>query len=482
MEAIGHLAGGIAHDFNNLLGAVTGFAGFLAEDLPEGSDQHQFATRILMACQQAKQLVGEILAFARAGHVERQSTDIGAVLRDSCKLLLATLPSSTRLHVDITDEKLLVLGNEAQLGQVAANLCINANDALAGEPGSISVALATVRRGDADYALVNDEATSAAVSSASHHVVAGRLDEDRDYARITVGDTAGGIVPALLPRIFEPFFTTKERGRGTGLGLAAVHGIVMSYEGAYRVESRPGSGTDFSIYLPLAGADRIAAVAMEIVPPDIRGRERILIVDDERDVVDMMSIGLERLGYEVASADNPADALEAFADDPTAWDLVVSDQTMPGMTGLSLIAELKSLRPDIEVILCTGFSDGTIERSARELGVDCLLKPVEPHRLAARIRVLMDRRAKGAKREKEATWPELRQKDCVRPLAPGAARSSARRRSHRLPPPPSRATARAARCFGNRCCRRRGDAAPRRRSPQRPTPALAIAAERHRRR
>ena len=388
--AIGQLVGGIAHDFNSLLGAVIGFASFLEQDLPDGTNERHFATRILTACEQAKGLAAQIIALAQAGRTRRQRIDVGTVLRDSHDLLGGALPSSTRLEFRVAEEALPVHGNAEDLSRAIVNLCLNANDALNGEQGTISVEATKVRSGDEDFRHVNDDQPMRPDSECRS--VAGHLDQKRGYVRIRVADTGCGIEPEILPHIFEPFFTTKERGRATGLGLAAV-GALIADGGACSVESRRGGGTVFALYLPLVVERKAAEAATMSVPTQLQGRERILLVDDERELADMLSIGLERLGYAVAVATDPAEALGALAEEPDAWDVVVIASTMPGTTGLALIGELTALRPALKVVFCTDFHDGIMEQAAPAPGVDFLPKPVDVPRLATRIRVLMGRGA-----------------------------------------------------------------------------------------
>jgi PAS domain S-box-containing protein len=376
MEAIGQLASGVAHDFNNLLGAVIGFARFLEQDLPDGTQERRFAQRILSACNRGKELVAQILAFTRARAVDRKPIDLRAVVRDSRNLLAGSLPATTRLAINPGELPLVVVANETQLSQVMVNLCLNAHDAMAGRPGQITVELSRVRPGEADYRRM---------------LLVGQLDPARAYARLDVADTGGGISAENLPRVFEPFFTTKERGHGTGLGLAVVHGVVTTYEGGCAVDSSPGSGTRFSVYFPLAEM-RASRARDETPAADLRGSERVLIVDDEIDITDMLSIGLERLGYEVAALNDPAEALDAVREAPTAWDVIVTDQLMPGMQGLTLARELKSLRADLMVILCTGLDDGVVGQAAKAQGIDAFfVKPVGPEQVAAAIRGLASR-------------------------------------------------------------------------------------------
>jgi len=380
MEAVGQLAGGIAHDFNNIIGVVLGFAGFLLDDLPQGSRQRGFAERIAKAGDRAKDLVRQILAFSRHSGVERRPEDLARLLEDTADLLRGSLPSSTAFALDPGPGGLVARVNTGQIGQVLLNLCLNANDALRGEPGRIAIVLDRVAPGAVEPTPAD-----------GHSVLIGTLDPGRAYARITVSDTGSGMPPEVLRRVFDPFFTTKERGRGTGLGLAVVHGIVTASDGACLVTSRPGAGTTFRIHLPLvAGAQ--AREARAAARQELRGRERVLVIDDEPDMADMLTIGLDRLGYDTAACTDPREALAAFEADPKAWDVVLCDQVMPHIKGLTLLARLRALNPEVRLVLCTGFSDGTTEDGARRHGVDAFfLKPVTVERLAATIRELRDR-------------------------------------------------------------------------------------------
>lgn len=378
IEAIGRLAGGIAHDFNNLLGAMMGFSQFLVEDLPEGSPSRKYAQRIAEICEKGKDLVDQLLAFAGARDTERRVLDVVAVLQHSRSLMETSLPSSCSLMIETGDETLPVLSNEVQLHQVLLNLCINARDAFGGEPGTVSVALSRVRP---------DSDTCTKVERRG----VGRLQEGEDYALIVVSDTGAGMDSKTQARIFDPFYTTKGLGRGTGLGLAVVHGIVTSYDGAIYVESETGVGTTFEIYLPLASPLLEPAVEESAPVEKMYGDERILVIDDDRDLAQALTIGLHRYGYEVLSLTNPVEALRIFSEEPGHWDLVVSDQVMPGMTGLRLVAKLKELRPDLRAILYTGFDEKITAGTASLQGIDALLhKPVTPQQLAVQVRRVLD--------------------------------------------------------------------------------------------
>jgi signal transduction histidine kinase len=376
MEAIGQLASGIAHDFNNLLGAIGGFARFLEEDLPPDTAEHRFAQRISSAANRGRELVLQILGFTRARTLARRKIDIRKAIEESRNLLVGSLPPATEVRIDQGREPVIVEANASQIEQIVVNLCLNAHDAMNGRQGSITIASSKVEPGQAAEGGV---------------AVAGQVDPGRPYARLDVSDTGCGIPPDALPRIFEPFFTTKERGRGTGLGLSVVHGILTTYGGACVVDSQPGIGSRFSIYLPLAQGEGTEEPD-EHPAEEIHGSSRILIVDDEIDVTDMLTIGLERLGYETAAINDPREAIDVFAEAPHAWDAVVMDQLMPGMHGLALAENLKALRPEIVIVLCTGLDDGTIGEVAKAQGVDAFFaKPVTPTQLARAIQELLPR-------------------------------------------------------------------------------------------
>ena len=378
MQALGQLAGGIAHDFNNLLGAILGFAGLLRDDLPANSKERGFADRILAAGSKGKELVEQILAFARTGGVEHKPVDLSRVFHEAESLLSAASHYAGRLSFECAPRRFSVLAREVQIIQLIANLCRNASDALGTVPGRITASLAPAPQTDLQRL--------STWRSAPDELLVGVIDMSKAYARIRVADTGAGMAPDVLARIFEPFFTTKGRQRGTGLGLAVVHGVVESHGGACLVESAPGRGTVFSIYLPLA--DRPAPA--DAAPADqatITGNERVLIVDDEPDIADMLCIGLERLGYKPIAVLDPREAVAAFEEDPTAWDVVVTDQVMPAMRGLDLVRKLKAIRPDVRTVLCTGFSDSTNEEAARAAGVDAFVrKPVDAQALAPHLR------------------------------------------------------------------------------------------------
>ena len=386
MEAIGRLAGGIAHDFNNVLGAIAGFAGFLEHDLPEGSNEQSFARRILAACERGKRFVEQILDFARARSIEHSIVDLERVIQECEEHLAPTFPSQITLKTEIGTHVAFVSGSAVQLVRMLANLCVNARDAIGSAGGTITLSLARTHANEIEQAMKR--------AALPGEAVFGEAAAAREFARLRIADTGSGIASDMLPRIFEPFFTTRGRQRSSGLGLAVVHGVVSAHGGVCHVRSVLGQGTVFSIYLPLVDA---SAPAMKLAADDegMRGRERIIVVDDQTDIVDVLAIGLERLGYQVVGVEDPRAALEAIDEDPFAFDVIVTDQVMPGMRGLELIARVRALRPDITAILCTGFSDGATEETARAAGADAFCrKPIDASGIARRIRQLRATRAR----------------------------------------------------------------------------------------
>ncbi|MBI3516085.1 MAG: PAS domain-containing protein, partial [Proteobacteria bacterium] len=387
MEAVGRLASGIAHDFNNMIGAITGFSSFLIEDLPSGTPQHQFAARIAQVCGHAKDVVKQVTAFSGTGEVETRLVDLRSLVAKDEPLVRASLAPATRLTVDPGTTSLPMIVNDGQIHQVLLNLCVNANDALGGRPGTITARLERIGAGHPDRRHFAVSAREAGVAT----MAGGALDPARAYGSIRITDTGVGMDQATLDRVFEPFFTTKGPSRGTGLGLAVIHGIVIGYQGAYRVTSRAGHGSEFTIYLPLV-AETIDAAPVPRIGDAQRGSESILVIDDDRDMTELMSVGLERLGYDVTCSNNPTEALRAFRKDPGAWDAVVTDHSMPGMLGATLAKRIKVIRPDCPVVLYSGGADLAVLGPRAAPDADrVLLKPIEPRRVAEHIRGLLDR-------------------------------------------------------------------------------------------
>ena len=356
MEAVGRLAGGIAHDFNNILGAILGYGELAQNNLGEGSVVRRHVDQVMQAAARAKSLVDRILAFSRSGTAERVPLHVQSVVEETLELLAASLPANVRLERRLDAVDTAVVGDATQFHQVIMNLCTNAVHAMA-QSGVLTVVL--------------DHVTAGERRLLSHGILgAGR------YVRLSVSDTGIGIPPAVLERMFDPFFTTKRVGDGTGLGLALVHGIVAEFGGAIDVATQVGAGTTFTIWLPAAGeAPRLVAES----PGELaRGHgETVMIVDDERALVALAEETLAGLGYEPVGFDSSVAALQAFRAEPRRFDLVLTDETMPDLTGTDLAREIRQLRPDTLIILMSGYSSTPLSERAQAAGViDVLRKPL----------------------------------------------------------------------------------------------------------
>jgi PAS domain S-box-containing protein len=365
MEAVGTLAGGIAHDFNNILAAIVGNAEMAQIDLPQSHPGRQDLMEVLRAARRARDLVRQILTFSRKQEAERRPVRVAEVIDDVLKLLLATIPSTIELRSNVVDADALVFGDPTQLHQVLMNLCTNAAQAVGDHHGSIEVS--------------QSEAVIAA-DSLRTDLAPGR------YVRVSVSDTGHGMDRATLERVFEPFFTTKSPGVGTGLGLAVVHGIMRNHDGVAHVESAPGAGTVFHLYFPrLTSTEAVRTADASDVP--VGHGERVLFVDDEPQITNITRRTLERLGYRVLALGSATDALRTFRADPSAFDLVISDLTMPGLTGAQLAVEMRQLRSNLPVILSTGYLDRLDAEMARDLQVrELLIKPYTTEALANAVR------------------------------------------------------------------------------------------------
>ncbi|MCA1987924.1 MAG: PAS domain S-box protein [Desulfarculus sp.] len=374
MEAIGTLAGGIAHDFNNILASILGYSEIVLHDLlPEGHPAQDPLREVIIAARRARDLTDRILTFSRKGGERRQPVDPAQVVREAMSLLRASLPATIGIRTSIDPAVGLVLADPTQLHQVALNLGTNAGQAMSPGGGVLSVDLSRVSLG--------------AGTGNGHPAL-----PPGDYALLVVSDTGPGIAPPVLERIFEPYFTTKGPGQGTGLGLAMVHGIVTGHGGAVEVDSRPQQGTSFRVWLPLAPE----ASAPEDAPLEaVRGQgQRVWVVDDEAGVAAMLGSMLSNLGYRARVFSDPLEAWEAFLDSPGEPELLVSDQTMPGLTGAALATRVLGLRPDLPVILCSGYSGAATPEELKALGVaEYLAKPVERARLTQAVHLALQRRA-----------------------------------------------------------------------------------------
>ncbi len=370
MESIGSLAGGIAHDFNNILFPIVGMAELLLDDLEPGSPQYENAQEILTAGKRGSDLVKQILAFSRQSEHRLIPVRVQQVLKEVFKLSRSTIPSDIEIVQEVSPDCGMVMADPTQLHQIAMNLITNAYHAVAPAGGRISVSL-------------KEAAVAGPVPPA------GSLRPGR-YAKLSVSDTGTGIDPAVMDKIFEPYFTTKPRGKGTGLGLAVVYGLVKGHGGDILVSSAPGKGTAVDVYLPLMKKHTEAEPA-EKAEIAAAGSERILLVDDEEPIARLEKTMLERLGYRVVSRTGSVDALHAFKDDPSSFDLLITDMTMPNMTGDQLAKEVLAIRSDIPVIICTGFSERLDRENAGAIGIrGFLMKPIVRAELVRTVRRVLD--------------------------------------------------------------------------------------------
>ena len=367
MEAIGQLASGVAHDFNNILGAITGFASFIAQDTAEASANRDFADRILAAGKRGKDMVEQIMAFGETRALTLGVVNLGRTVRNCEALLAETMPPGAQLEFAGADETLLLVrGNDVQIGQLVTNLITNSRDALKNGEGRIRVVVTRAPQGEI-------EALARWDGDPGERLL-GEPQPGRAYARLTVSDNGAGIPAEIMDRIFEPFFSTKGRQRGTGLGLAVVHGAIRAHAGFCHLRSAPGAGTEFAIFLPLLDEPEPALSAGPVAPTPCR----VLIVDDEVDMADMLSIGLERLGFQTVAVHNPVLALAAIEEDPAAFDALLTDQIMPGMHGTELIREARRVAPHLRTVLCTAYVEHAAETEKLALTADAVIyKPVE---------------------------------------------------------------------------------------------------------
>jgi len=371
MEAVGSLAGGIAHDFNNLLFPIIGMAEMLLEDLPPDSQEYENAREIYTAGRRGGDLVKQILAFSRQTEQEMMPVQIQPILKEVVKLGRSTIPSNIDLTLDMDPDVGGLIASPTQLHQVVMNLMTNAYHAVEPNNGRISIQLKRTRFEEEDWE--------------------GSLLQAGPYAELAVSDTGCGIEPAVRDKIFEPYFTTKEPGKGTGLGLAVVYGIVKEHGGDIKVYSEPGCGTAFHVYFPLQESDAAddSAVLEAILPS---GDEHVLVVDDEEVIVRITDQMLQRLGYQVTGRTSSVEALEVFKNHPDGFDLVITDMAMPDMTGEQLTRKIHSIRPGLPVILCTGFSERITREKAASIGLSGVLKkPVLRSAMARMVRDVLDR-------------------------------------------------------------------------------------------
>jgi len=369
MESIGNLAGGIAHDFNNILSSVIGFTELSLDEVEKGTHIEDNLQEIYTAGKRAKDLVKRILAFARQSEEELKPIQIDTIATEVLKFIRSSIPTTIEIKQNIESDS-LIMGNATQVHQILMNLFTNAAHAMEDNGGILEFSL-------------KDVVVDRSVNREKLGLKPG------NYIEIMVSDTGTGIAPEIIDSIFDPYFTTKGPGEGTGMGLAMVHGIIKSYGGKISVNSKPGQGTLFTIYLPVTGKrHEHRPYEPETLPT---GKERILFVDDEASIAKMGGQAFERLGYTVSIRTSSIEALELFRSKPNDFDLVITDMTMPNMTGDRLAIELMKIRPDIPVILCTGYSKRISDETASEIGVKAFIyKPIVNADLAKTVRKVLD--------------------------------------------------------------------------------------------
>ena len=425
MEAIGRLAGGIAHDFNNILAAMNGYAEFLIDDLKEGSEQHGFAENILKAGRQARSLVDQMLAFSRRGGTDEDIVDVHQALEEAIGMITVSMPKTIELKANIHPGHMLVSGSPTQVSQMIMNLCVNAQDAIEEERGSIYIYLGVSNPSEVDIPnVIREEMPDPSatpymriddIGAGQTRMVIGHLVRDHCYAKLSIQDSGTGISRPVMEHIFEPFFTTKPVDKGTGLGLATVHGIVASHRGLLVIDSKLGSGTTFEVYFPLiVEAEENSDVLAECCGEKMRDRQgvtkiccageddkkgraskakkgkklNILLAEDQENVRNMITTMLKRLGHEVTTAGTGMEGLDIIRDNPTKFDLVITDYNMPKMTGLEMAQQVSVDLPNLRFVLLSGYSQEKmsemIEGHASFKAV--LRKPVSKKVLAEVIR------------------------------------------------------------------------------------------------
>jgi len=374
MEAVGTLAGGIAHDFNNILSSILGNAELVKRQVTAGSLEEECIDEVLMASFRARDLVSRILSFSRGDIQERVPVRLQGIVEETLLLLRASLPATVKIATRFVVESGAVLAEPTQIHQVVMNLCTNAAQAMEPQGGRLNIALDEVDITDEDDGAKPVETAGC-------------------YVRLTVSDTGPGIAPKISERIFDPYFTTKPTGKGSGMGLAVVHGIVANNGGAVTVENGPDGGAIFRVYLPRT--DTAEKPHSSPAASQLAGDERILFVDDEPSLARLNQSHLERFGYKVTAVTSSRAALDIFQSDPAAFDLVITDQTMPEMTGDQLTAALLAIRSDLRVVLCTGYSETVNEETSRYFGISAfVMKPFKREELLAVIREVLDRQLK----------------------------------------------------------------------------------------
>ena len=372
MESIGTLAGGIAHDFNNILHMILGNAELAIQDIPKANAAWNRVDKIKTASLKASGIVRQLLKFSRKVDQEFKSINAVAVVKEAVKFLKSTIPASIQIDTRLPDTEIIILADPVQIYQVLLNLCTNASQAMEETGGVLTITAQKISLDEKKVKLHPDLSAG-------------------DHLKITIKDTGPGISDDIADKIFDPYFTTKEVGKGSGLGLAIVHGIIQSHNGIIRLKSQIDKGTSFTIFFPTITGH--PAIEVELSKQLPSGKESILFVDDEAIIADLSKKTLEHFGYRVETRLNPKEALDLFQIKPTAFDLVITDMTMPQMSGAELSEKILEIRPDIPIIICTGHSSLMDEKKAADMGISAfVMKPVEMQKMAKIIREVLDKK------------------------------------------------------------------------------------------
>jgi signal transduction histidine kinase/DNA-binding response OmpR family regulator len=370
MEALGTLAEGIAHDFNNILMPMMGYAELAQMSLSKDSKVWRHMGEVLKACNQAKELVQQILTLSRQTEERRTPMPLHPIIQEALRLLRSSIPSTIEIRQDIDKSCGPVLAVSAQIHQVVMNLCTNAYHAMRDRGGVLSVTMKQIHVGQSDKGLAFTPG---------------------DYIRLDVSDTGQGMEQSTMEKIFDPYFTTKKKGEGTGLGLSIVQGIVRKHGGHVSVYSEPGIGSTFHVYLPVAAGEAVQAKGPDAGFPRVAGEERVIVVDDVAEIVEMAKEMLGSLGYDVSGFTSSTEALAEFSRNPNNFDLLVTDMTMPNLTGLEICRMFLEIRPDLPVILCSGLSENIGEETIEKLGIRKLLKkPITFQEYSHSVRQVLD--------------------------------------------------------------------------------------------
>ncbi len=371
LEAIGTLAGGIAHDFNNILSPITGYTELAILKLSTGGEIEGHLQEIFKAAHRAKDLVQQILTFSRHEVQQQAPLDVQIIIKEALKLLRASIPSTIEINQQIDEHCGLIMANPTQIHQILMNLCTNAYHAMREKGGILAVSLRPIN------------------IEAGNPVYAIDLQPGK-YLRLEVSDTGYGMDKKTQSRIFEPYFTTKAKDEGTGLGLSIAHGIVKSHGGRISVYSEAGQGTTFHVYWPVLETVSTTS-STETIEPLSLGNERIILIDDEESILQVEAVILKNLGYSVLAFADASEALECIKKNPDLYDLVITDMTMPRMTGVEVFQSILTIRSDLPVILCTGFSEIINESKARKMGIKALvMKPIIITEFSRILRLVLD--------------------------------------------------------------------------------------------